>query len=63
VNDPIARYRGRITNTAGDSVLAESASILDAVRCAVGVQEALERENNTEPEARRMRFRLGVNVG
>src|SRR5205085_4352402 len=63
VDELIARYRGRIANTAGDSVLAEFASVLDAVRCAVEVQEALEQANDVEPEARRMRFRIGVNVG
>src|SRR5205085_4314695 len=63
VDELIARYRGRIANTAGDSVLAEFASVLDAVRCAVEVQEALEQANDVEPEARRMRFRIGLNVG
>jgi adenylate cyclase len=59
----IARYRGRIANTAGDSVLAEFASVLDAVRCAVEIQQSLEQANDAEPEGRRMRFRIGVNVG
>ena len=55
--------RGRIANTAGDSVLAEFASVLDAVHCAVEIQEALARANEGEPEGRQMRFRIGVNVG
>jgi adenylate cyclase len=63
VDELIARHRGRIANTAGDSVLAEFASVLDAVHCAVGIQDALERANAKEPEDRRMRFRIGVNVG
>jgi class 3 adenylate cyclase len=63
VDELIARYRGRIANTAGDSVLAEFASVLDAVRCAVEIQAALEQANDAEPEGRRMRFRIGVNVG
>jgi adenylate cyclase len=63
VDDLIARHRGRIANTAGDSVLAEFASVLDAVRCAVEIQDALERDNEGEPEKRQMRFRIGVNVG
>ena len=63
VDDLIAQHRGRIANTAGDSVLAEFASVLDAVRCAIEVQAALQRTNEGEPEGRRMRFRIGVNVG
>src|SRR5438270_6026666 len=59
----ISRHRGRIANTAGDSVLSEFASVLDAVRCAVAIQEALAQANEGEPEARRMRFRIGINVG
>jgi adenylate cyclase len=59
----ISGHRGRIANTAGDSVLSEFASVLDAVRCAVAIQEALAQANEGEPEARRMRFRIGINVG
>ena len=63
VDQLIGRYRGRIANTAGDSVLAEFTSVLDAVHCAVEIQEALLRVNDGEPEGRQMRFRIGVNVG
>jgi class 3 adenylate cyclase len=63
VDDLIAQHRGRIANTAGDSVLAEFASVLDAVRCAIEVQAALQSANEGEPDGRRMRFRIGVNVG
>ena len=63
VDDLIGRHRGRIANTAGDSVLAEFASVLDAVHCAIEIQEALERVNDVQPEGRQMRFRIGVNVG
>jgi hypothetical protein len=59
----LSPHRGRIANTAGDSVLAEFASLLDAVRCAVEIQAALQRANEGEPEGRCMRFRIGVNVG
>src|SRR5271155_1295795 len=62
VDELIARHRGRIANTAGDGVLAEFVSVLDAVRCAVEIQETLERVSETEPGARQMRFRIGVNV-
>jgi adenylate cyclase len=63
VDELITRHRGRIANTAGDSVLAEFGSVLDAVRCAIQVQGALQTANESEPEGRRMRFRIGVNVG
>jgi adenylate cyclase len=63
VDELIGRHRGRIANMAGDSILAEFASVLDAVHCAIEIQEALERANDAKPEARRMRFRIGVNVG
>jgi adenylate cyclase len=43
VDELIARHRGRIANTAGDSMLAEFASVLDAVRCAIEIQAALQR--------------------
>ena len=44
-------------------MLAEFASVLDAVRCAIEIQAALKRANEAEPEGRRMRFRIGINVG
>ncbi len=56
-------HEGRIINTAGDSVLAEFASPVQAVRCAVEIQDALETRNESLPEERRMRFRIGVNLG
>jgi adenylate cyclase len=58
----IAIHRGRIANTAGDSVLAEFASVLDAVSCAVEIQQAMAKANETESD-RAMRFRIGINVG
>src|SRR5271169_4592462 len=63
VDELIAHHRGRIANTAGDSVLAEFTSVLDAVHCAIEIQAALQRANEDEPEERRMHFRIGVNVG
>ena len=59
----ISEYGGRIANTAGDSVLAEFPSVVDAVQAAVGVQEALRTANETLPEGRQVRFRIGVHVG
>ena len=59
----IGEHRGRIANTAGDSVLAEFPSVVDAVQCAVEVQQALAEANEGVPEDRRMSFRIGVHVG
>jgi adenylate cyclase len=59
----IAEHRGRIANTAGDSVLAEFPSAVDAVTCALRAQEALASANDKLPEPRRLHFRVGVHVG
>jgi TolB-like protein/class 3 adenylate cyclase len=59
----IAEHRGRIANTAGDSVLAEFPSAIDAVTCALRAQEALASANDTLPGTRRLQFRIGVHVG
>jgi TolB-like protein/class 3 adenylate cyclase/tetratricopeptide (TPR) repeat protein len=63
LDDLISSHRGRIANTAGDSVLAEFGSAVDAVRCAVEAQYALAKANLTLPESRRINFRIGVHVG
>jgi adenylate cyclase len=59
----IATHGGRIANTAGDSVLAEFGSAVDAVRCAMEAQDALAKANSTLPETCRINFRIGVHVG
>jgi TolB-like protein/class 3 adenylate cyclase/Tfp pilus assembly protein PilF len=59
----IAAHRGRIFNTAGDSVVADFASAVDAVECAVAVQEAIETENGNRPVGEQMRFRIGIHLG
>src|SRR3954452_3301561 len=59
----IAEHRGRIANTAGDSVLADFPSVVDAVQCAVEVQQAIREANQGVAEDRRMSFRIGVHVG
>jgi adenylate cyclase len=59
----IAAHRGRIFNTAGDSVVADFASAVDAVECAVAVQDAIEKQNEKRPVAEQMRFRIGVHLG
>jgi adenylate cyclase len=63
IDELIANGRGEIAGTAGDSVLAEFASVLDAVRTAVAIQQALTRANETLPKESRMLFRIGINVG
>jgi adenylate cyclase len=59
----IAAHRGRIFNTAGDSVVADFASAVDAVECAVAVQDAIAKENDDRPASEQMRFRIGVHLG
>jgi adenylate cyclase len=59
----VAIHHGRIFNTAGDSVVADFASAVDAVECAVAVQQAIAHENASRPPEEQMRFRIGVHVG
>jgi adenylate cyclase len=59
----IASRRGRIANTAGDSVLAEFGSAVDAVQCAVEAQAALSQANVGRSPDRHINFRIGVHVG
>ncbi|MGF9764414.1 adenylate/guanylate cyclase domain-containing protein [Microvirga sp. 0TCS3.31] len=59
----IAEHGGRIANTAGDSVLAEFPSAVDAVQCAVEVQNAFAATSQNVPEECRLHFRIGVHVG
>jgi TolB-like protein/class 3 adenylate cyclase/Tfp pilus assembly protein PilF len=63
LDELIAVHRGRIFNTAGDSVVADFASAVDAVECAIAAQQAIARENATRPPEQQMRFRIGVHVG
>src|SRR2546422_620401 len=59
----IERHHGRFVNSAGDSVLAEFASVVEAVNRAVEIQTALTAENANSTPERRMEFRIGVNLG
>jgi adenylate cyclase len=59
----IGEHRGRIANTAGDSVLAEFGSAVDAVQCAVEAQDALAEANSALAPDRRISFRIGVHIG
>ena len=59
----IARHDGRIFSTAGDSVLAEFASPVEAVRSAISIQDELETHNADLPGERKLSFRIGINLG
>jgi TolB-like protein/class 3 adenylate cyclase/Flp pilus assembly protein TadD len=63
VDPKIREHRGRIVKTTGDGVLAEFASVVDAVRCAAEIQRAMADRDLDVAEERRLRFRIGVNVG
>ena len=64
LGDPkVKEHRGRIVKTTGDGLLVEFASVVDAVRCAVEVQRAMAERNAEIPEARRIEFRMGINLG
>ena len=59
----IQKHRGRVVDSPGDNLLAEFGSVVDAVRCAVEIQEELRVRNAELPENRRMQFRIGINLG
>jgi len=63
VEPKIAEHRGRIVKTTGDGLLAEFASVVDAVRCAAEMQRSMLDREPELPEERRIRFRIGVNLG
>jgi class 3 adenylate cyclase len=63
IDSLISLHRGRIFNTAGDAILAEFTSAVEAVRCATEIQAALRTRNEQLPPARQVRFRLGINLG
>ena len=59
----IQQFRGRVVDSPGDNVLAEFASVVDAVQCAVEIQRVLGARNADLPRNRRMEFRIGINLG
>ena len=59
----VSRYGGRIIDTAGDGILAEFPSVINATECAVEIQTVMATRNEEVPESRRMRFRIGINLG
>jgi adenylate cyclase len=62
--DPeIEEHQGRIVKTTGDGMLAEFASVVDALRCAIEIQRGMLGRNADVPQERRIEFRVGINVG
>src|SRR5712692_8243995 len=59
----VQQHRGRVVDSPGDNVLAEFASVVDAVQCAVAFQRELSNRNTALPFQRRMKFRVGNNLG
>jgi adenylate cyclase len=63
IDPTIAEHQGRIVKLMGDGALVEFASVVDAVECAISIQRDMQRRNVDTPEARRIVFRIGVNLG
>jgi len=59
----IQQYRGRVVDSPGDNLLADFASVVDAVQCAVEIQQVLKARNAELPDDRKMEFRIGINLG
>src|SRR5882724_12263920 len=59
----VGQHRGKIIKNTGDGALAEFASVVDAVRCAVEIQRRMSERNTNVPDDRRIEFRIGVNLG
>ena len=59
----VERHDGRIVNTWGDAVIAEFASVVEAVQCAVEIQQEISNQDSNSPPAHQMRFRIGINLG
>jgi adenylate cyclase len=59
----IKQHRGRVVDSPGDNILAEFASVVDAVQCGVAIQKELQARNVDLPENRKMLFRIGINLG
>ena len=63
ITDLVQQYRGRVVDSPGDNMLAEFASVVDSVNCAVEIQRDLAERNAELPDNRKMQFRIGVNLG
>ncbi len=63
ISDLVQQYRGRVVDSPGDNILAEFKSVVDAVNCAVEIQRGIAGQNTELPDERKMKFRIGVNLG
>jgi len=63
ISDLIIEHGGRVFGSAGDSLIAEFQSAVEAVRCGVAIQRALHRHNADRPDSNRLEFRIGINLG
>src|SRR5438552_16583845 len=63
IEPKIAEHRGRVVKNTGDGFLAEFASVVDAVRCAVEMQRGMSDRNAATPPEKRIEFRIGINLG
>jgi adenylate cyclase len=63
LNTLIQQHSGKVVDSPGDNLLAEFSSVVDAVHCAVAVQKEIQVHNEQLPENRKMRFRIGINLG
>ena len=63
INTIIKTHRGRVFSSPGDAIIAQFVSVVDAVECAVEIQQKIETKNADVPEDRKMQFRIGVNLG
>ena len=63
ISDIVQQHHRRVVDSPGDNILAEFASVVDAVQCAVEIQKKLIEKNEALPEDKRLEFRIGVNIG
>jgi adenylate cyclase len=63
MSELIEQYKGRVVDAVGDNLLAEFVSVVDAVECAVKIQEEINNRNAELPEGKRMEFRIGISLG
>ena len=63
ITEQVKQHEGRVVDSPGDNVLAEFASVVDALKCAVQTQKEIAEQNENLPESRKMEFRIGVNLG
>jgi len=61
--EQIVQHKGRVIDSPGDNILADFASVVDAVTCAVEIQKILKEKNNSLPDDKKLEFRIGVNIG